>query len=377
MSEQNNGGHPVYYFNDKSYADQSSLLPDLKWHKFKVLSDGFVCLVDIMGTDSSIVQAARVSYGLDRDDRLDLALNKLYPDGGDSAYGKPDAASPSGWRSEWSITQIERATADVYRDERRLIRYLMRHRHSTPFEMVELKFLVRIPMDCWRQMIRHRTASVNEYSTRYSEAIDACDVTDPNAWRLQSSNNKQGSAGIITIWPPNCDDITDICGAYPSTKQHPGEFLSSEERELQALARSVYQTRLSMGIAREQARKDLPLSTYTEAYWKVDLHNLLHFLALRLHPHAQQEIREYATAIGKIVKATLPVAWEAFWDYRLNSMELTAFDIQLIQRLSSTPMSRDDFLANQPAEWAALKQCREREECFEKLTRLGLIRTDA
>lgn len=229
----------------------------------KVLDDGFVRLVDYMGDDSSIVQAARVSYG--------EGTKKLTEDRG-------------------------------------LIRYLMRNRHTTPFEMCELKFHVRVPMDCWRQWVRHRTANVNEYSTRYSLAINASQVTNPEAWRVQTKGNRQGSDGLID--------------------QKVGAVLSKEEHEIHIASRKVYDNRIKAGVAREQARKDLPLSTYTEAYWKIDLHNLLHFLELRMDSHAQYEIRQYANVIGnKIVSKLFPITWEAFLDYRFNSMSLSDTEI--------------------------------------------------
>jgi thymidylate synthase (FAD) len=159
--------------------------------------------------------------------------------------------------------------------------------------MCEIKFHVRVPMDTWRQWIRHRTANVNEYSTRYSVAIDNAQKTRPDAWRLQSAGNRQGSSGVL--------DATL------------GENLSRRESEFQGIAREVYRERLDAGVAREQARKDLPLSTYTEAYWKIDLWNLMHFLGLRMDLHAQSEIREYANLIGKtIVAAWVPIASFAF-----------------------------------------------------------------
>ncbi len=299
--------------------DRQALLQELKWKKFPVLDDGFVCLVDIMGDDSSIVQAARVSYG----------------------EGTKKAS-----------------------DDRTLIRYLLRHRHTTPFEMVELKFLVRVPMDCWRQWIRHRTANVNEYSTRYSIAIDSTQTTPPNEWRTQSQTNRQGSEEMLP---------TDV-----------GEKLTAAERELQELTRRVYQERLDLGVAREQARKDLPLSTYTEAYWKVDLHNLLHFLALRMDSHAQLEIRDYSATIGrKIVQPLLPMVWEAFEDYRLNASGLSRLEIGCIQRLMQQasangrvpPLSVEDFLAVQDSTWRELTRSRERDECLAKLQELGLVAT--
>ena len=285
----------------------------LRWYRFPVLDDGFVCLVDVMGSDAAVVQAARVSYG--------------------------------------------EGTKSVS-DDRTLIRYLMRHRHTTPFEMAELKFLVRVPMDIWRQWIRHRTASVNEYSTRYSVAIDAAHRTANNEWRLQSQTNRQGSQGKLA--------------------ESLGAELSSEEKELQDRAREVYQRRLALGVAREQARKDLPLSTYTEAYWKIDLHNLLHFLELRLDTSAQFEIRQYARVIGEEIVARLfPITWQAFQDYRLNAMLLTRLDVDVIRRLAETgklPADAESFDAAQNQEWIELKRCREREECLDKLRRLGIMK---
>jgi thymidylate synthase (FAD) len=225
--------------------------------------------------------------------------------------------------------------------------------------MCELKLHVRVPMDCWRQWIRHRTANVNEYSTRYSVAIDAAQRTPNDGWRLQATGNRQGSAGLL---PPNA-----------------GSILSGRERDLQDLSRQVYQERIDAGVAREQARKDLPLSTYTEAYWKIDLHNLLHFLQLRMDAHAQQEIREYATVIGEqIVSRWCPVAWEAFTDYRLSALHLTRTEIALVEALQvSTEMAVRVAIAEGllSADGSRPKRSRELEEVEKKLARLGM-RTD-
>jgi thymidylate synthase (FAD) len=296
-------------------ADHAAILESLRWKKFPVLDDGFVALVDCMGDDGSVVQAARVSYG--------------------------------------------EGTRKVS-DDRQLIRYLMRHAHTTPFEMAELKFVVRVPMDCWRQWIRHRTASVNEYSTRYSLAIDSMQTTTDGEWRTQATSNRQGSAGLL-----------DVAA---------GTKMTAAETELQGLARKVYEERLEAGIAREQARKDLPLSTYTEAYWKIDLHNLLHFLALRMDSHAQLEIRRYSETIGhEIVKQLFPLVWEAFLDYRVEAMRLTKLDRGVIARLvahsngKGLPASHADFLAAQDPSWTGLERCRERDECLDKLVSLGLV----
>lgn len=295
-----------------------SVRAELQWKKFPVLDDGFVCLVDVMGDDSAVVQAARVSYG---------------------------------------------AGTKKVSDDRTLIRYLLRHRHTTPFEMAEIKLLVRVPMDCWRQWIRHRTANVNEYSTRYSVAIDSAQQTPPDAWRTQAAQNRQGSGEPL---PPET-----------------GAALSAAEKELHAHAHRVYAERLEAGVAREQARKDLPLATYTEAYWKVDLHNLLHFLALRMDAHAQEEIRQYATTIGReIVRPLFPVVWEAFEDYRLYGSSLSRLEQGVMQRLmqrghahgAPPPYSTDDFLAVQDETWRSLTRCRERDECQAKLVALGILR---
>ena len=289
-------------------------LDEILGQSLPVLHDGFVRVVDYMGNDASIVQAARVSYG----------------DG----------------------------TKKISQD-RALIRYLLRHRHTTPFEMCEIKLHIRAPMDVWRQWIRHRTASVNEYSTRYSIAIDAANETAPGEWRSQSSDNKQGSGA------PLPEDI--------------GAGLTAEEREFHARARQVYEHRLAAGVAREQARKDLPLSTFTEAYWKCDLHNLLHFLALRMEGHAQQEIREYATVIGeKIVSRWVPFAWEAFLDYRLNATTLSRDAMALLgfaargEREAARAYAAERGLATADPVTGGWKLGREARELVETLASLGI-----
>ncbi len=315
-SPQDATGHEAFPVRLQSMSTNTAQADALRWKKFPVLDDGFVCLVDVMGNDQSVVQAARVSYG--------------------------------------------EGTRKVS-DDRGLIRYLMRHRHSTPFEMAELKLLVRVPMDCWRQWIRHRTANVNEYSTRYSLAIDAAQATSPGEWRSQAATNRQGSGAALDAAI--------------------GQKLTDSEREFQARARELYEERIGAGVAREQARKDLPLSTYTEAYWKVDLHNLLHFLALRMDDHAQFEIRSYATTIGRqIVEPLFPLVWEAFVDYRLQVLMLSRLECELMKRLAErlsavgrAMATEDDFLAVQDSSWRELARCRERDECREKLVRLGLL----
>jgi len=244
-------------------------MDQLLGHQFPVLDHGFIRVVDYLGDDRAIVQAARISYG--------------------------------------------QGTKTVQDDEA-LVRYLMRMKHTSPFEQCEIKLHVKVPMDTWRQWIRHRMANVNEYSTRYSEAIDERQATEPWQWRHQAQGNKQGS------------------GQYLDRKV--GEDLSMGEKQLQDHAIQEYRRRLDLGVAREQARKDLPLSTYTEAYWKIDLHNLLHFLELRLDPHAQLEIRQYAQVIEGIVSKWVPWTYRAFHDYRVQAMGLSRPEVLLFREMT-------------------------------------------
>lgn len=280
---------------------------------FSVLDDGFIRVVDYMGDDAAVVQAARVSYGAGTKKTL---------------------------------------------EDRGLIRYLMRHWHTTPFEMCEIKFHIRAPMDLWRQWIRHRTANVNEYSTRYSIAIDAAQRTASTSWRTQSQANRQGSAETLP------EEI--------------GANLSEQEKDLQQLARRVYEERIAANVAREQARKDLPLSTYTEAYWKIDLHNLLHFLRLRMDVHAQAEIRAYATVIGEqIVARWVPMVWEAFRDYRRQAVEISRSEALVLSAivngngdLVSELLQREGFTTKN--DQGAIRLNREGREFESKLQAMGI-----
>jgi thymidylate synthase (FAD) len=331
-----------------------------------------------MGDDAAIVQAARVSYGKDLRKEIEGSLG-----------------------ADLESAEMSASLMKSKKDERQLIRYLMRHRHTTPFEMAEVKLLVRVPMDCWRQWIRHRTANVNEYSTRYSEAIDSKQMTGVDEWRLQATDNKQGSSGYLKEWPED-SRFTFVDHGYPNViftprvngvslpclvlknqeKPSPGEYLTALEADGHGQSAAAYGARLLLGVAREQARKDLPLSTYTEAYWKCDLHNILNFLRLRMDSHAQKEIREYATVIGEqIIYPLFPVVWEAFQDYQLNAMTLTALDIEVIQTWLQVKrdhgIRKEDFFKSgvnvwMPEDWQVLS-CRERDECLAKLERLDLI----
>jgi thymidylate synthase (FAD) len=226
--------------------------------KHPVLSHGFVVLVDYMGNDAAIVQAARVSYG-------------------------PGTKS--------------------IRDDRGMIRYLLRHRHTTPFEMVEFKFLVRLPIYVARQWIRHRTGSTNEFSARYSIVPDEFDLPRAEEIRRQSTRNRQGRAEPL---PPEV-----------------AERFRNDLQRISGEAYAAYTTALEAGIARETARTILPLAYYTQWYWKINLWNLLHFLSLRLDAHSQEEIRVYAAELATAVRAVCPVAYEAFEDFVLGSVLLS------------------------------------------------------
>jgi thymidylate synthase (FAD) len=254
-----------------------------------VLTHGYVVLVDYMGGDDAIVQAARVSYG-------------------------PGTKS--------------------VRDDRGLIRYLMRHRHTTPFEMVELKFLVRLPIYVARQWVRHRTANLNEVSARYSVVPDEFDLPEPEDIRRQSKRNRQGR-----------DE--------PLPAETAARFRSDLQRVSQE-AYHAYRSALEAGVARETARLLLPLAYYTEWYWKIDLWNLLHFLSLRLDPHAQEEIRRYAAIVADITRALCPVAYEAFEEFELEGISLSRRERAAVRALlggaapraacesAGLPLMRDD-----------------------------------
>lgn len=277
-------------------------------NKIDVLDHGFIALVDHMGDDSAIVQAARVSYGKDEKQHT------------------PES-------------------------DRNLIRYLLNHDHGTPFEMVEFKFCVQAPMDVMRQWIRHRTANVNEYSTRYMEAIDLTHSTLPGEWRLQAKDNKQGSSGFLTEWPKGTQIESDYHSdgeglptpyqimSFPNGSQSsvyfpnstPGKHLSSKENKFHEAAKELYKERIALGIAKEQARKDLPLSTYTRLYWKCDLRNIFNFLRLRMDSHAQWEIRQYANAMYELIKPIVPVACEAFEDYVLHAKKFSRMEMEVIR----------------------------------------------
>jgi len=236
-----------------------------------VLDHGFIRVVDYMGDDAAVVQAARVSYG--------------------------------------------RGTRKTSEDEG-LIRYLMRHYHSTPFEMCEIKYHVKLPIFVARQWIRHRTANVNEYSARYSILDKEFYIPAPEHLAAQSADNRQGRGAVL-----EGDDAARVLAMLredgETTYAHYEEMLDEN----------------GPGLARELARMNLTLNTYTQWYWKTDLHNLFHFLRLRADSHAQYEIRVYAEAMLETVKAWVPLSYAAFADYRLGAATFSAKMLDVLRRM--------------------------------------------
>ncbi len=245
-----------------------------------VLDHGFVRLVDYMGDDSAIVQAARVSYG----------------------KGTKTA-----------------------RNDRGLIRYLMRHRHTTPFEMCELKLHVKLPIFVARQWIRHRTANVNEYSARYSILDREFYVPSAEQLAVQSTTNRQGRGDVLSA--EEAARVMDLLRRDATQAYDTYAALINDDGDGNPVDPEAPQ------LARELARMNLSLNYYTQWYWKIDLHNLLHFLSLRIDAHAQYEIRVYAEAIGTLAKAWVPLAYEAFEDYRLGGAFFSRRELDVLRAL--------------------------------------------
>lgn len=322
----------------------------------RVLDQGYVQLIDYMGTDETIVNAARTSFGneeLHRLAELEAASEVLgievirveYFDYVTRFVTENDNLheyTNLGTLAQNFLSRKAELLEELKTKDEVLLRLLMRHNHGTPFEMCEVTFRIQIPMDAWRQGVRHRTASINEYSTRYTEAIDAMQRTAPDQWRLQATDNKQGSNGFLQKWPED----------YPfedyNSQSHtdPGAYLSDREAEFHRFARELYEERLAFGIAKEVARKDLPLSTYTRLYWKCDLRNIFHFLKLRMDSHAQLEIRQYANTIASFIKQLFPVAYKAFEDYSLNAVTFSANEMEHIKELCAQAVAEQRELLN-------------------------------
>ncbi len=277
-----------------------------------VLDHGLIRVVDYMGNDDAIVQAARVSYGA-------------------------GTKTPS--------------------DDRSLIRYLLRHRHTTPLEMCEIKLHVKLPVFVARQWIRHRTANVNEYSARYSILANEFYIPEPDQIMPQSKTNKQGREGTlpedvqqamrstIEMHSANSYDLyQELLTGWPWFNENGDQYVIPGGMGAEIEDRMNHEA--GHGMAREMARMVCPPNIYTEWYWKVDLHNLLHFLSLRADPHAQMEIRVYADVICKLVQEWCPVAFEAFEDYVMGGVRFSKQEMQVLHALieKSTQGTAPDFL---------------------------------
>ena len=274
---------------------------EILYEQIPVLDHGFIRVVDYMGDDSAIVQAARVSYG--------------------------------------------KGTKQVSKDAG-LIRYLMRHWHTTPFEMCELKLHVKLPMFVARQWIRHRTANVNEYSARYSVLDREFYIPNKAQLAAQSTINNQGRGDVLEgeeaeqalNWLR--DDANQAYDHYQAMlNEDPAGNILDESKQ---------------GLARELARMNLPVNAYTQWYWKIDLHNLFHFLHLRADPHAQYEIRVYADAIFEVVKKWLPIAAQAFEDYRMGAAHLSAQGVDIVSRMLKGEKVTQENSGLSKREWGEL-----------------------
>ena len=266
------------------------------------LDHGFVRVVDYMGDDAAIVQAARVSYG---------------------------------------------AGTKKARDDRGLIRYLMRHRHSTPFEMCEIKLHVKLPIFVARQWIRHRTANVNEYSARYSVMDREFYVPQPEHLAAQAVNNRQGRGETLT--GAEAEEVLRILRTDAMSTYGNYERMLNETFEGQTIEAG------RTGLARELARMNLTSNVYTQWYWKVDLHNLFHFLSLRADAHAQYEIRVFAEAMCELARAWVPAAYEAFEEYRLGGASLSRSGLAAVRRMIAGEEMDAEKAGMSAGEWRELQ----------------------
>ena len=257
-----------------------SELEKILYEAIPILDHGFIRVVDYMGDDTSIVQAARVSYG--------KGTKKVSTDAG-------------------------------------LIKYLMRHWHSTPFEMCEIKYHVKLPIFIARQWIRHRTANVNEYSARYSILDKEFYLPAPEQLATQSKSNRQGRGDVLE--GENAKQVLDLLKSDAEKTYSNYETMLNEKYDGTVIDES------KTGLARELARMNLTLNTYTQWYWKTDLLNLMNFLRLRADDHAQYEIRTYADAMLETVKKWVPITYDAFMDYRVGGTEVSAKGKSIIQKL--------------------------------------------
>ena len=285
----------------ESHATRRATVPaleDILFQPLPVLDHGFVRVIDYMGDDSAIVQAARVSYG----------------------KGTKQA-----------------------RDDAGLIRYLMRHRHTTPFEMCEIKYHVKLPIFVARQWIRHRTANVNEYSARYSILDNEFYLPAPDKLAAQSAANRQGRGEVLAG--------EEAARVMALLREDARTAYAHYEEMLNERADGSTVDPARDGLARELARMNLNLGFYTQWYWKIDLHNLFHFLRLRADPHAQYEIRVYAEAIAACVKDWVPLAYAAFEDYRMGGITLSAKAIDVVKRRLNGEVVTQETSGMSKGEW--------------------------
>lgn len=276
-------------------------LEEILYDAVPILDHGFLRVIDYMGDDAAVVQAARVSYG--------------------------------------------RGTKQITKDEG-LIRYLMRHRHSTPFEMCEIKYHVKLPIFVARQWIRHRTANVNEYSARYSILDKEFYIPSPEHLSAQSQVNRQGRGDVL--------EGDEAARVLDLLREDAEQVYGHYEEMLNENADGTTQDEGRDGLARELARMNLSLNFYTQWYWKIDLHNLFHFMSLRADPHAQYEIRVYADAMLDTVRCWVPLACRAFEDYRLGAVHLSAQGLEIVKRMISGDAVTQDDSGLSAREWREL-----------------------
>lgn len=289
--------------NVQTIRSTSPALEDVLYKPIPLLDHGFVRVIDYMGDDSAIVQAARVSYG--------------------------------------------KGTKQISQDKG-LIFYLMRHRHTTPFEMCDIKFHIKLPIFVARQWIRHRTASVNEYSARYSIMGKEFYIPQREHLAAQSTTNKQGRADVLN--DAEAARVLDILKSDSNRcYDHYEEMLNCDEEG------NVINPDKN-GLARELARMNLNLNYYTEWYWKINLHNLLHFLSLRADPHAQHEIKVYADAMLDIVQKWVPITYEAFMEYRMRGVSLSGTMVEVVKRMFAGEQVTQENSGMTKREWQEFAQ---------------------
>jgi thymidylate synthase (FAD) len=296
----------------QSFPTRRATVPALEailYEALPVLDHGFVRVVDYMGDDAAVVQAARVSYG--------------------------------------------KGTKKVTED-RGLIQYLMRHRHTTPFEMCEIKYHVKLPIFVARQWIRHRTANVNEYSARYSILDNEFYLPAPEHLAAQSRSNRQGRDEVLE--PDQAARVLDLL-REDALRAYAGyvEMLNEDEQ-------GGPRDPARQSLARELARMNLSLNFYTQWYWKTDLHNLLNFLSLRADAHAQYEIRAYAEVMIDTVERWVPVTAEAFRQYRLGGVQLSAAALAVVKRLIAGESVAQEASGMSKREWGELMATLERQD---------------